>query len=170
MHGLVAEYAAGPILVGAVRSLRERGYKRLDAYASRPVAGLGAALAGPIALTAVAVLSIGVLAAAGAYVLQWIADGCLYDPDGCAAIPPSAYMTVAAEVGALTAALTAFGAVLVRARLLALWEPAFAAEQLVAGDDGYWLAISADDPRFDRARTAGELRASGALCVSEVRP
>src|SRR5205823_1113974 len=79
---------------------------------------------------------------------------------------PLAFVPISFEMGVLAAGLCTFAAVLVLARLVRLWHPVFEADGFTsATDEGYWLEVRADDPRFDRTETAAQLRGTGALRV-----
>ncbi|MBZ0237070.1 MAG: DUF3341 domain-containing protein [Deltaproteobacteria bacterium] len=173
MKRMLAELRGPAELVAAVAELRARGYTAIDAYTPFPVHGLDEALDARPSRLPVAVLVAGLLAASGAYFLQWLVADHLYPLD-VGNRPnhfPLGFVPITFEMGVLFAGITAVAAVLVLGRLVRLWHPVFDADGFESATaTRFWLELRAGDPRFDGIRTADELRALGALRVVTVDP
>lgn len=165
---LLAEFTGAAELAGAIRALRERGYRRLDAYTPFAAPEVDEALGGRRSRLPLVVFAGGIAAAAGAYFLQWLLVAHLY-PLNVGDRPPHfplAFLIITFEMGILFAALTAVGGVLVRGRLVRLADEVQGTEGFEsASRDRFWLEVEADDPRFDGDRTRSELAELGALRV-----
>jgi hypothetical protein len=161
----LAEFAGPAELAAAIRALRERGYRRLDAYAPFAAPEVEEALDAPRSRLPVAVFAAGIAAAGGAYLLQWFLVAHLY-PLVVGGRPPHfplAFLVISFEMGILFAALTAVAGVLVRGRLVRLEDEVQGAPGFEsASRDRFWLQVAADDPRFDAERIASELAELGA--------
>lgn len=165
---VLAEFAGPAELAAALRGLRERGYRRLDAFLPFHAPEVEEALdARPSRLPRV-VFAGGIAAAAGAYLLQWILVAHFYPLDVGGRPPhfPLAFLIITFEMGVLFAAFTAVAAVLQRGRLVRLADevqgtPGFES----ATRDRFWLEVAADDPLFDLDRTRADLIELGALRV-----
>jgi Protein of unknown function (DUF3341) len=165
---VLAEFAGAGELAAAIRSLRERGYRRLDAYAPFAAPEVEEALAAPRSRLPLVIFAGGMLAAGGAYLLQWFLVAYLY-PLNVGDRPPHfplAFLVITFEMGILFAALTAVGGVLARGRLVRLDDEVQGVPGFVsASRDAFWLEVIMDDPRFDRDSTRTELAELGALRV-----
>lgn len=166
--GLLAEFSEPEGLVAAIRAMHDEGYDRLDAYSPFPLPDAEEALHVPRTRLPYVIFAIGIAAAGGAYFLQWFLVAYLYPLNAGGRPPhmPLAYIPITFEMGVLFAAFAAFFGFLARARLVRLWEPVFEVEGFErASIDRFWLEVSADDPLFDREKTARELEDQNPLRV-----
>jgi hypothetical protein len=165
---MMAEYAAPEQLAAAIRGLRSRGYRLLRAYTPFPAPEVEEALALPCSRLPLAVFAAGVAGAAVAYFLQWLTQAYLYpiDVGGRPSHFPSTFVPITFEMGVLAAAFAAIAGVLIRGRLVKLWDPVFEADGFEsATEGGHWLSVLKPDPHYDREALARELAASGATRV-----
>ena len=153
-RGLLAEYESPDALVVAIHVLRSRGFTRLQAFTPFPSHEVDEALVrrrSPLALAAGFGAAFG---AAAAYFLQWWLVAYLYPVDVGSRPPhmPLAFLIITIEMGFLFGGLTVFFACLFAAKLFRLWDPECEVEGFESATrDGFWLAVNADDPRWNRA-------------------
>jgi hypothetical protein len=176
---ILAQYEHEEALAAAIRRMRAKGYRALEAYLPFPAievedALIGSAPSAPSRLPYLCFL-FGMLAAGVAYALQWLLNGYLY-PLVVGGRPPHfplAFVPITFEMGVLFASFAAFIGVLWRGRLVRLTDdvqgtPGFES----ATRDRFWLEILAADPAFDPDRTRADLVETGALRIElpEVGP
>jgi len=168
MTRLLAEYLSADALVGAVRVLRDQGY-RLEAYTPYPMPELDRALAAPRSRLSYAAFLLGIFGAAAAYGGQWLISAYLYpiDVGGRPLHFPLAFVPITFEMGILATALGAFAAVLVLARLVVLWDPLFEVDGFAsATGTGFWLEVRAGEPDVD-ADIRADLAATDPVRIAE---
>lgn len=152
-RGIAVEVADERALVGLTRALRERGLARLEAYTPYAIPQLDGVLGArrsPMAIVSALGAFCGAL---GGYALQWLLNAYLYPVDAGGRPPhmPLAFVVITVEMGFLFGGLAAFFGCLAAGRLVRLWEPIQDVEGFgSATRAGYWLAIDAEDPAFDR--------------------
>jgi len=135
-------------LARAIRLVRERGATYVEAYTPYPVPEVEEALGARPSRLSVAVLVIGLGAAATTYGLQWLLNAYLYpiDVGGRPAHFPLSYVPITFEMGVLFASLTAFVSVLVGGRLVRLWDPSRDVGGIEsATGTGFWLEVDGVD-------------------------
>jgi hypothetical protein len=165
-RGLAAEYAELSGILAAIHVLRARGFTQLEAYSPIPVEQIDEALGkrrSPLALAAGLGAAFG---AGGAYFLQWWLVGYLYPIDVGSRPPhmPLAYLIITIEMGFLFGALFVSGAFLVASRLLKLWEPLFEVPGFTSATrDRFWLAIGANDPKWQHDTLLEVVKGTGPL-------
>jgi hypothetical protein len=171
MRNLVlGEFGEEAALLGAARTLRERGGARLDLYSPYPVHGAEEALGLRKSTVPVMTLAFGVTGAVSGYLLQWFTVG--YDwPLNVGARPPHsppAFIPVTFELGVLFASLSIFlGLLFVYFGFPRVHHPVFEVEAFRSATiDGLWLSAEVDGDQADA--TAEELRRLGARQVSIV--
>ena len=167
-RGVAAEFATVDALVVAIRTVRARGLRRLEAYTPVPSHEIDSALGARRSPLAIAAGAGGLAGAVGAYFLQWLLVAYLYPVDAGGRPPHMAlpFTIITIEMGFLVGAVTAFVAFLVGARLFKLWDPIFEVPGFEsASRDGFWLAIDAGDPAWDRETILGALRETEATRV-----
>jgi Protein of unknown function (DUF3341) len=169
--GVFAEFKSAKELLRAVEKLREVGFRKLDAYTPYPIRELEPLLGIKRSFIPKVVLAMGLLGASSAYMLQWWCSAVAYplDVGGRPYHSGPAFIPITFETGILFAALTSFILPLVLAGLPRLHHPVFEIDGFESVSiDGYWVALSADDPSFDRARAEIELQGLGAKRVVQV--
>lgn len=169
--GLLASFDGAEPLLGAVRELRARGYRCLDAYTPFPVEGLPQALGLRRSRMPLVMLAGGLVGGVGAYLLQWWTAVVDY-PINVGGRPLHAwpaFIPVTFEMTILFAALAGVAALFLRCGLPRLHHPLFDIPDFtLATRNRFFLAIEAQDGCFDRHRTARTLRELGALRVMEL--
>jgi hypothetical protein len=169
--GVMAEFGSAGELLHAVAKLREMGLRKLDAYTPYPIRALEPLLGIKRSFIPKVVLGMALLGAASAYALQWWCAAVAYplNVGGRPYHSGPAFIPITFETGVLFAALTAFVLPLVLAGLPRLHHPVFEVDGFESVSvDGYWVAVSVDDPELDRARAETELKSLGAKRVVQV--
>ena len=141
---LLIEFDTPLALAGAARVLRERGMSALDAYVPYSTEEVRDALAHPPSRLPVTVFVAALFGAGAAYALEWYTTAHLYPLDVGGRPPhmPLAYVPITFEMGVLAASATAFVAVLVLGKLVALWDPVFEIPDFgTASVDRFWLRV-----------------------------
>lgn len=170
---ILAEFATEDAAAAAVRTLRERGHRRLEAYLPFPSHAIEDALARPRSRLPVGIFVVGAWAAAGAYALQWVLVAYLY-PLVVGARPPHfplTFVIITFEMGVLFAGLAAFVGTLILGRLVRLVDdvqdtPGFES----ATRDAFWIEVSMREDAYDPERTPQLLVELGAQRLEQPEP
>ncbi|MEW5729841.1 MAG: DUF3341 domain-containing protein [Pseudomonadota bacterium] len=173
MFCLLAEFATHHQLREAARAAHRDGYSRVDAYSPFPVEGLAEDLGFTEDRVPWLTFLGGVAGAAATLFIQWWANVVDY-PINVGGRPLAAwpaFLFPSFEVGTLWAVLAAAIGMLVMNGLPGGGHPLLRFEAFhLATDDKFFLAILADDPRFDEAATRRFLEDLGAEGIWEVPP
>jgi hypothetical protein len=163
-RGIIAEYRDKDALLVAIRVVRSRGFTRLASYTPVPSRDIDEALGKRRSPLAIAAGCGAVLGAGGGYALQWLLVAHLYPVDVGSRPPymPLPFLIITIEMGFLFGGLTVFFACLAAARLLRLWDPVFEVPGFESATrDGFWLAITADDPKWNARELRDVLAGTG---------
>ena len=170
--GLVAEFATPEELLEAIGSLREDGYRLLDAFVPYPVTGLDRALALRRSGLNWLAFAAGLFGAGFAFWLQWLVNHRLYPLNigGRPSFAVPVFIIITFETMVLFAGVTSFVALFWVCRLPRLAHPLFAVDGFESASlDHFWIGVNADDPRFDLEATEAQLRKLGAARVNVTR-
>jgi hypothetical protein len=170
-YGLIAAFKDSAALVGAIRSLRRRGYCQLEAYTPFPVDGVAEALDfQDRSLTSIALGGGLIGAVLGTGVAWWCnAWDFTLNVGGRPLAAWPAFAIPGFETAMLGAALAALGGMLVRNGLPRLHHPVFNARLYRRSeDDAFLLLVESADPLFDRTTTSETLWALGAEAAEDV--
>jgi hypothetical protein len=169
--GIVAQFASAQDLIDAVRRLRGAGFAALEAFAPFPVQALDEELGHRPSRLPLVVLACGAFGLIAGFGLQYY--GAVIDyPINIGGRPLNswpAFLPTTFEMTMLWAVIAAVFGALAMSRLPRLSHPIFAApgfEQ--ATQDGFFLAIHGDDPRFDAERVRWLLERFAPLRIEEV--
>lgn len=169
--GVVAEFDDPHRLLEAVRALRGRGFRYLDAYVPFPVEGLDDALG--LKRSRIAWL-IGLFAFAGAalaYLLLWWINVVDFPRNvgGRPVHPAPAFVPVTFEIGILVGGITAFVAFFLAGGMPRLWDPVFEVEGFESATvDGYWVGVDRRDAHYDERALRHALAELGAKRIALV--
>ncbi len=169
--GVVAEYDSVQALAAALRSLRDQGYRRLDAYVPYGIDSLEELLHVPRTRVPWAALAGGLFGVAFAYSLPWFCNAYDYpiDVGGRPLHSALAFVPITFETAILFASLTTFVAVLAVGRLPEPWSPLSEVPGFErASVDRFWLGIDERDPQFRAETSLDDLQTTAPLRV--VRP
>jgi hypothetical protein len=171
LHGVMGEFATPEELIHATKSVREAGYRRIDAYAPFPVEGLSEALGLKHNLVPALTLTGGLLGGIGGFLFQYWVAAQAY-PMNIGGRPLNswpAFIPVTFELTVLGASLFSVFGMLALNRLPQPHHPVFNVERFSqASTDRFFLCIEARDPRFHLEETARLLQSLHAHHVSEV--
>lgn len=170
---LLAEFDSARTLKAAARRTRAAGYTRADAYAPFPIPGLAEELGfNEDRLPWITVLG-GAAGAGSMLLMQWLTNVVSYplNVGGRPLAAWPAFLFPAFEVATLWAVLAAALGMLLMNGLPRRHHPLLRFDAFhLASDDKFFLAISAEDPRFDRRDTRRFLDSLHPERVWEVPP
>ncbi|TPL02339.1 MULTISPECIES: DUF3341 domain-containing protein [unclassified Mesorhizobium] len=171
LYGLMAVFADSEALVAAARHMRQRGYRRMDAFSPFPVKELDGILEIPKTRLPWVVLAGGIAGAAIVYALIWYSVEVDYPINAGGrplhSWPP--FVVIAFEAGILGAAFAGFLGVLAANGLPRYHHPVFNAGSFSYASGGkFYLLIEAADPKYRKGVTRGQLTRLGAETVEEV--
>jgi hypothetical protein len=171
IYGLLAEFETPEQLLEAARRTREEGYRKLDAYTPFPVEGLSEEVGFHRTWLPAFVLVAGVVGALGGFTLQYWISTIAY-PLNVGGRPLNswpAFIPVTFEMTILLAALTAVVGMILLNGLPLPYHPVFNAPRFArASQDRFFLAIEAEDPKFDREQTKAFLQTLQPQSIEEV--
>ena len=151
---VLGEFTTPEAMIAAIVGLRDRGYRRLDAFSPYPVHGAEEAAGMRRSPLDWIVFPLGLLGAGVAYLLQWYCNAYDY-PLNVGGRPPHsapAFIPITFEMGVLTAAVGGVITYFALTGLPELWSPVFEVEGFErASIDRFWVGVDARDPAFDRA-------------------
>lgn len=165
---LLAEFDTPDELLAACQRVRDAGYRRWDAHSPYPVHGIDRAMGIRPTVLPWLVLGAGLTGCAVALLMQWWMNAVNYPLviSGKPLFSLPANIPVTFELIVLFSALTAFFGVLALNGLPRFWHPVFHSKQFLrATTDGFFISITADDPKFDASGTRTLLESTGALAV-----
>ncbi|MDD5562393.1 MAG: DUF3341 domain-containing protein [Thermoanaerobaculaceae bacterium] len=170
--GYLAEFDSVDALLAAVEKVRDAGLVRFDAYAPFPVHGLDESMGLRTSRLPLVVLGGGIAGAAAALVMQWWMNAFdyRYIISGKPFFGLPVAIPITFELTILLAAVGGFLGLWVANRLPELYHPVFASARFRARatTDSFFVAVQADDPKFDAAGTRLLLEVAGARQVEEV--
>jgi hypothetical protein len=174
LYGLMAEFADPTTLVDAARRTHAEGYRKVDAFSPYPIHELFDVLELNDKRLPLAVLVGGILGCLAGFGLCYWVSVIAY-PLNIGGRPfnswPS-FIPVTFEVTILLASLTTVLALIVLNGLPMPYHPVFNVKRFAehASQDGLFLAIEADDPKFDINKTREFLQNLGAREINEIEP
>ena len=174
LYGLMAEFADVNALIDAARQTRAEGYEKIDTYTPFPVHELFEVLSLNDRRVPLFVLLAGIAGCLTGFGLCYWVSVIAY-PMNIGGRPfnswPS-FIPVTFEVTILLASITAVLTVVLLNGLPLPYHPVFNVRSFAerASQDGLFLAIEADDPKFDVERTRSFLKQLGAREVNEIEP
>ena len=172
LYGVLAEFASADDLLAAARRVRAAGYSRAEAYAPFDVEGLAEALGFERSSVPLFTFCGALLGGLSGYFMQWYAAVIDYPVD-IGGRPLHSWPMFVPVTFELTILFAAFAAVLGMFGLNGLpmpYHPVFNVERFTmhASQDRFFLAIEANDAKFDRDRTRAFLQSLGAREISDV--
>lgn len=169
--GLMAEFKTPEDLVAAARRVKGEGYTVFDAYSPFHVHGLTEAMGFVENKMRYVVLACGIIGACSGYFLQWYTAVADY-PIRIGGRPLHswpAFIPITFECTILFAALGAVLGMLLLNGLPLPYHPVFNVPRFQTSQ-GFYLAIEAADPRFDKVTTRELLAGLSPIGVYDVAP
>jgi hypothetical protein len=155
-YGLMAEFDSAQALLDATGRARAAGFTKMDAYSPFPIHGLDDALGFRDRRISLFVLLGGITGGLVGYGLQYWTMAIAY-PLNIGGRPLHSWVSFIPPTFELTILFAAFTAGITMAVLNGLpqpYHPVFNAPRFVlASQDRFFLAIEADDPKFDERAT-----------------
>lgn len=168
LHGLVAYYSDVDALIGAVRRVRDAGYKRFDAHSPFPVHGIDPVMGIRPTILPWLVLGAGLTGCAGALLMQWWTNGRDYAflISGKPLFGLPAAIPVTFEVIILLSAFMTFFGMLALNRLPLLSNPWLRAKSFGrVTADGFAITIEAADGCFELEATRELLESTRPIAI-----
>ena len=174
IYGLMAEFNDVTTLVAAAERTTAEGYKKVDAFTPFPVHELFHALDAEDKRLPLLVLLGGIFGAFAGFGLCYWVSAIAY-PLNIGGRPFNswpAFIPVTFEVTILVAAFTCVFGMLALNGLPMPYHPVFNVPRFAtqASQNGFFLAVEAADPKFDRVKTRALLQDLGAKEINEIEP
>jgi Protein of unknown function (DUF3341) len=169
-YGLVAEFEDPTVFVQAAKRVKDRGYRRFEAYSPYPIKDLFKIVPGGNLVPGIVFLS-GLVGAATAWVMQYYIAAIDYpiNVGGRPLYSWPAFIPILFELTVLLAAFGAFFGTLVLCGFPRLNFPLFNLPEFTkATSNRFFLCIESRDPIYDPERTARFLRELGPTGVWKV--
>ncbi len=172
LYGVMAEFETPEQILAAAKKAREAGYTEVQAYTPFPIEGLAHAIG--FRWTAVPLITLigGVGGGLTGFFMQYWMMAISY-PINVAGRPLNswpAFIPVTFELTVLGAATFAVFGMLALNKLPQPYHPVFNVERFThASTDGFFLCITARDPKFHLDESARFLQGLNARHVSEVK-
>jgi hypothetical protein len=172
MYGLLAKFEGPEALVVASNRIYDEGFRNFDAYTPYPVEGLSHTMHAKDSRLPLIMLAGGITGALTGFFMQYYATVIDY-PLNIGGRPLNSWPAYIPITFELTILFTAFAGILglfFVTRFPQPYHPVFNSEDFNAhaSQDGFYLDIQANDPKFDMQQTRGFLESLGALQVSEI--
>lgn len=173
LYGLMAEFKDSESLLAATHRAHEAGYRKIDAYTPVPIEGLAEAMGVRGSVLPFLVLIGGIAGGASAFLLQYWTSVIDY-PHNVGGRPYFSWISfipVTFEGTVLIAAVVAVVAMIALNGLPQPYHPVFNVPRFgLASQDRFFLAIEAEDPKFDVEETRRFLEGLEPEEVTEVQP
>jgi hypothetical protein len=169
--GLMAEFDSATALVEAAERTHAEGYRKVDAYSPFPIEAAWEALHAEDKRVPLIVLGGGIAGCMAGFGLCYWTQVIEY-PLNIGGRPFNSWPSFIPVTFETTILFAAFSAVIGMIALNGLpmpYHPVFNVPRFAkASEDGFFLSIEADDPKFDRRRTFEFLKSLGPREVNEV--
>jgi ActD protein len=171
MYGVMAEFENPTDLVAAARKVYSLGYRRINGYSPYPIEELSEAIGFTKTSLPLIVFIGGVVGALGGFFMQYWIEVIDY-PINVGGKPTNswpAFIPITFEMTVLCAAFAAVLGMLVLNKLPQPYHPVFNVPSFaMATRDRFFLAVEANDPKFEHAKVVELLKSLGALEVNDV--
>ena len=170
-YGLLAQYEDVTAIKKAAERVRDAGYESWDCHTPFPVHGLDPAMGIRRTRLPYVILCGGMLGTFTAIIMQWWMNAIDYPfiISGKPYWSLPANVPIIFELTVLFSGITAFLSTLGRNGLPRFHHPLFNSERFAAAtDDKFFIAIEANDPKYDPTGTRELLEGTGATAVESV--
>ncbi len=171
-YGILAEFENPGALYHAAQDVHNEGYRRFDTYSPFPIHGMDKAMGLGNSKVGYLTLGGGFFGLALATWLQWWTGAIVYPINVSGkplfAIEPS--IPIMFELTILFAAAATVGGMLVMNGLPRPFNPLFYSERFQkVTDDGFFLAVAANDKKFNLVETRTFLERMGAVHIEVIK-
>ena len=171
MYGVMAEFENPTDLVAAARKVYSLGYRRINGYSPYPIEELSEAIGFTHTKLPLIVFIGGLLGGLGGFFMQYYIAAMDY-PINVGGKPTNswpAFIPITFEMTVLCAAFAAVLGMLMLNKLPQPYHPVFNVPNFaMATRDRFFLAVEANDPKFDHAKVVDLLKSLGAQEVTDV--
>ena len=171
VHGLMAEFHTPTELVEAAEQATKAGYVQYDCYTPFPIEELEEAMPHRRSWLPFLVLMGGLIGGLSGFGLAYVTSTITY-PLNVGGKPLNswpAFIPITFECTVLAAAFSAVLGMLILNKLPQPYHPVFNTPNFaLATRDRFFLAVEANDPKFDHAKVAALLQSLNAMEVSDV--
>jgi hypothetical protein len=172
IHGLLAEFANPAELLQAAEKVHAAGYKKFDCHSPFPIHGMDEAMGLRRSPLGYMVFAVAAVALTAGVVLEWWTSTVDYPLviSGKPFFSYQAYGPVAFAIMVLCSSFTAVLGMLALNRLPRFFHHLFHSrnsERIM--NDGFFVSVEADDPKFDLQQTKNFLIGIGAKNIEEVQ-
>ena len=171
LYGIIAEFEGPGELVHAARKTYEAGYRRINGYSPYPIEELSEAIGFTHTRLPLIVFIGGLIGGIGGFFMQYWMEVIDY-PLNVGGKPYNswpAFIPITFEMTVLCAAFAAVLGMLVLNKLPQPYHPVFNVPNFaLATRDRFFLAVEANDPKFDHDKVVELLKSLGATEVSDV--
>ena len=171
MYGVMAEFENPTDLVAAARKVYSLGYRRINGYSPYPIEELSEAIGFTHTKLPLIVFIGGLLGGLGGFFMQYYIAAMDY-PINVGGKPTNswpAFIPITFEMTVLCAAFAAVLGMLVLNKLPQPYHPVFNVPSFaLATRDRFFLAVEANDAKFDHAKVVDLLKSLGAVEVTDV--
>ena len=171
LYGVIAEFENPSDLVAAARRVYTLGYRRINGYSPYPIEELSEAIGFTHTSLPLIVFMGGLVGGIGGFLMQYYIEVIDY-PINVGGKPYNswpAFIPITFEMTVLVAAFSAVLGMLVLNKLPQPYHPVFNLPNFaMATRDRFFLAVEANDPKFEHAEVVELLKSLNALEVSDV--
>ncbi len=171
LYGVIAEFENPSDLVAAARRVYSVGYRRINGYSPYPIEELSEAIGFTKTSLPLIVFIGGLVGGIGGFLMQYYIEVIDY-PINVGGKPYNswpAFIPITFEMTVLVAAFSAVLGMLVLNKLPQPYHPVFNVPNFaMATRDRFFLAIEANDPKFDHAEVVELLKSLNAVEVNDV--
>jgi hypothetical protein len=171
LYGVIAEFDNPNDLVHAARKTYEAGYRRINGYSPYPIEELSEAIGFTHTRLPLIVFIGGLIGAIGGFMMQYYIEVIDY-PINVGGKPYNswpAFIPITFETTVLCAAFSAVLGMLILNKLPQPYHPVFNVPNFaMATRDRFFLAVEANDPKFNHDEVVAMLKGFGATEVSDV--
>ena len=171
LYGVIAEFEGPSELVHAARKTYEAGYRRINGYSPYPIEELSEAIGFTHTSLPLIVFIGGVLGGLAGFFMQYYMEVIDY-PLNVGGKPYNswpAFIPITFECTVLAAAFSAVLGMLILNKLPQPYHPVFNTPNFaLATRDRFFLAVEANDPKFDHDNVTSLLKSLNAMEVSDV--
>lgn len=172
LYGVLAEYESPGALIEAAKNVRREGYTKFDCYSPFPVHGIDPAMGIKPTILPMITFAAGATGTVLAILMQMWMNNWAYpwNVGGKPLVSLPMQIPIAFEVTVLLAAFATFFGMWGLNKLPTLWHPLSLSDNFMKSTShGFFVAIEADDPKFDEEKVNAVLAEIGGTQIESIR-